>query len=402
MTPILVIGDAGAPTGFARVIRSVFERLRDEFAIHQLATRYRPGGEPEPWPIYPAAERGDLYGFNRVEELVAKVRPRLVFLLYDLPFQGRYLEALRAAGGTAKVVGYGPVDAGPIVPELIERLEGIDRLVLFTDYGRREVERALDGLRRRRPDFAFAPLAVIPHGLDGGRFHPLAAEDWAAGRALARQRLFPDDAELRDAFLVLNANRNSRRKRIDVTMGGFAAFAADKPAGVKLLLHMAREGDGWHLPSLARRLGIEDRLILTTGEDAHPSLSDAELNTLYNACDVGVNTASAEGWGLVSFEHGATGAAQVVPDHTSPAELWRGAAELLPVAMTVTEPGDLTEAHLVTPLALAQALGRLYRDAEYRGRLGRAAFANAHRSEYRWDGIAERWRLLLREMLAES
>lgn len=31
-----------------------------------------------------------------------------------------------------------------------------------------------------------------------------------------------------------------------------------------------------------------------------------------------------EGWGLVSFEHGASGPAVIVPDHTSCAELWRG------------------------------------------------------------------------------
>ena len=140
---ILAIGDAGTPTGFARVIRSVFERLLGEFSVHQLATRYRPGTVEPPWPIYPAAEHGDVYGLNRIPELVAELRPQLVFILYDIPFIPHYLAALRAARSAAKVVAYCPVDAGPLVPELIERLHGLDRCVLFTEYGRREVERAL-------------------------------------------------------------------------------------------------------------------------------------------------------------------------------------------------------------------------------------------------------------------
>jgi|GEM_PF-6940122 len=43
MPRILIIGDAVAPTGFARVIRSIFQPLRQDFELHQLATRYLGG-----------------------------------------------------------------------------------------------------------------------------------------------------------------------------------------------------------------------------------------------------------------------------------------------------------------------------------------------------------------------
>jgi len=36
-------------------------------------------------------------------------------------------------------------------------------------------------------------------------------------------------------------------------------------------------------------------------------LPDNELNIVYNACDIGINTSVREGWGLVSFEHGGYG-----------------------------------------------------------------------------------------------
>ena len=61
------------------------------------------------------------------------------------------------------------------------------------------------------------------------------------------------------------------------------------------------------------------------------SLTEQQINLLYNACDVGINTSMGEGWGLISFEHGATGAAQIVPAHTSFIENWTGAADLLRV-----------------------------------------------------------------------
>lgn len=48
MRRILIIGDAVAPTGFARVIRSIFEPLHKNFELHQLATRY--DGRPHDYP----------------------------------------------------------------------------------------------------------------------------------------------------------------------------------------------------------------------------------------------------------------------------------------------------------------------------------------------------------------
>jgi D-inositol-3-phosphate glycosyltransferase len=51
---------------------------------------------------------------------------------------------------------------------------------------------------------------------------------------------------------VLNANRNQPRKRIDITLRGFALFAVDKPETVQLYLHMGSEDMGWNALQLAR------------------------------------------------------------------------------------------------------------------------------------------------------
>ena len=63
-------------------------------------------------------------------------------------------------------------------------------------------------------------------------------------------------------------------------------------------------------------LGVRERVLGVVAGD-HPSLAPDELNVLYNACDVGLNTSEGEGFGLIALEHAAAGAAQVVPRHSA-------------------------------------------------------------------------------------
>jgi D-inositol-3-phosphate glycosyltransferase len=392
---ILIIGDAVAPTGFARVLRSIFELLHNDYELHQLATQFDGGPHDYPWKLYPAAKGVNRYGFDQIAMLVDQLQPAIVFLLYDVVFQVQYLEHLRKATAKPRIVFYSPVESGPIAPEIMQRLGGVSRYVVFTEYGRGEIESALRDVRENDPAFRFPDLEVIPHGVATGKFFPLP------DKAEARRQLKLDDAAHPDAFIVLNANRNMPRKRIDLTLEGFALFAKGKPANVKLYLHMATEDTGWNVLILAKRYGIFDRLIMTQADNSRPAFSDEQLNFLYNACDVGINTTTGEGWGMPSFEHAATRAAQIVPRHTSLADLWKDAAEFIDPVMTLTYPGNLTHAHIVTPDGVAAALQRLYEDDAHRETLAAAAYHNATRPEFTWNSTAARWRHLFDEMLAE-
>jgi glycosyltransferase involved in cell wall biosynthesis len=163
---------------------------------------------------------------------------------------------------------------------------------------------------------------------------------------------------------------------------------------------MATEDTGWNVLILAKRHGVFDRLIMTQADNSRPTFSDEQLNYLYNACDVGINTTTGEGWGMPSFEHAATRAAQIVPRHTSLADLWKDAAEFIDPAMTLTWPGNLTHGHIVTPEGVAAALQRLYEDRPHREALADAAYRNATRPDLSWTSIAARWRQLFDELLA--
>jgi glycosyltransferase involved in cell wall biosynthesis len=182
-------------------------------------------------------------------------------------------------------------------------------------------------------------------------------------------------------------------------MQGFARFAKDKPANVKLYLHMATEDTGWNVLVLAKRYGIFDRLIMTQADNSRPQFSDEQLNLLYNGCDVGITTTTGEGWGMVSFEHAATRAVQIVPRHTSLADLWDGAAEFVEPFTKLTYPGNLTEGHLVSSDAVATALQHVYADRQHRDSLAEAAYRNATRPEFNWNSVAANWKRLFNDLM---
>ena len=148
MSRILIIGDAVAPTGFARVIRSIFQSLHNDFELHQLATRY--DGQPHdyPWQLYQASKGQSVYGYDQIVPLIDQIKPLIVFLLYDIPYQIPYMKELRKAPRRPKIVMYSPVESGPIAPEMTRELSGVSRYVLYTDYGRHEIERSVNCVRK--------------------------------------------------------------------------------------------------------------------------------------------------------------------------------------------------------------------------------------------------------------
>lgn len=389
---LLAIGQAAAPTGYARVLHSILRPLRHRFEITHFGLNCVGPSDHPGWRIEPNLLPGDLMGLERLPGLLAEVRPQLLFLNFDAWLFSLYREVLAACAEPPAVVSYCPVELPPPSPEWTVDLAYLDRLVFYNEFGRRTIQGALDHLRgggRALPDPA---TGVVPHGVDTGLFHPLGGD-----RRAARRRLFPDRPEVWDGFLVLNANRNVWRKRVDLTLEGFAEFARGKP-DAWLYLHMGMHDRGVDVPALAARLGIAGRLLATTDSPERPEVADERLNLIYNACDVGVNTATAEGWGLVAWEHAATGAAQIVPRHSACREIWEGAGLFLDLREPCATPDDESYG-VVSTAALAAALERLYRDPDLLAGSSRAAFVHATAPQFSWAWIAERWGGIFDEVL---
>ena len=352
-------------------MRELLPRLADDFDVLLFAVTKRDGEVGD--PVVPTVANrllGDPFGREQLPEMLQELDPDVVLLHHDVDFFAVHEAALRGR----RTVLYCPIEWEETRPEILRALGWADLLVTYTRWGRCVIEDAFG----RDP---MPPVETIGHGVSPERFP-------AVSRSEARRTLFPDRPELAYAFIVLNANRNSPRKRIDLTLEAFARFARGKPDAY-LYLHMA-PGGGTYVPALAESLGIEDRILMTPGDDFWgPDVPDATLAAIYAACDVGINTSTGEGWGLVAFEHGLAGAPQVLPDHTAPAELWKGKALLVPV-------DEGTHGENVTSVSgAAGELQRLYEDEPLRRELGEAARRHALDPRFDWDRIAQSWRTVL-------
>jgi D-inositol-3-phosphate glycosyltransferase len=402
--PVLVAIGAWLPqSGFTRVLASVLSRLASRYDIHYIGMTYL--GQPineGGFTLHPCNLRGgDVFGAYQGQEIVRARRATAVLLLNDLWMLKNYMNALRPVReelGT-RVVAYCPVDGRLPDPSMMEPFDAVDRFVTYTEFGRRELEAAVAQLTAAGSRFAFDRVDVIPHGIDIEAFRPLG------GRREVRRQLFAgraDARQLEEAFIVLNANRPVARKRVDLTIEGFARFARGKPANVRLYLHQAIQlpGERARIDGWIDAAGIRDRVIMPVepaevGQGA--ITSDDRLNLIYNACDVGLTTTMGEGWGLVSLEHGATGAAQIVPRHSACEEIWEGAALMLdPIHRGVPEVFSPLELATVSAEHVAEALERLYRDVDLRRKLSMAAFDVARRPAYSWERIARQFDALLR------
>jgi glycosyltransferase involved in cell wall biosynthesis len=400
---IIAIGFNTHGTGLTRVMHDIMRRLADRHEIHYLGIGY--SGETKVdrgLTIYPTNPKGgDVFAAFQAERMINQVDPDLVFILHDIWCFEHYLNILGPYRDRLKIIGYIPLDGEIVNEENAAPLQRADRVVVYTEFARKSFQAAFDRLRQKRGG-EFPGVDVIPHGVDLSRFHPFPELKQASfaspARSAAKRKVFAGLADPENSFIVLNASRPDKRKRIDLTIAGFARFAEGKPANVRLCLHHAVMGAPGQAPieALVEQFGLKGRVHLNPLGGG--VVSDEALNLLYNACDVGLNTSMGEGWGLVSFEHGATGAAQVVPRHSACAELWNGRAEMMEPARRYVPAFSVLEMGEVSAEAVAGALGNLHDDPQRRQQLSQAAYEAALNPDTTWDAIAKRFEELFAEL----
>src|SRR5262249_42365021 len=148
----------------------------------------------------------------------------------------RYERLLHPVDTTLRRAVYVPLDGNIVDPTLAEPLLRFDLVVAYCRWGRDQIAGAWQKLGV--PADRWPALIAIPHGAALSAFRPRTEPRWALKR-----RVFGGLPDPGSSFLVLNASRPARRKRLDITVAGFARFAAGKPAGVRLCLHWAVHGE---------------------------------------------------------------------------------------------------------------------------------------------------------------
>ena len=401
-TRILIIGYAVHPSGYARVINHIFGHLQDDYELHQFGTNYHGAPVHQGWPIYPNRLDTKKNGPEQVVDLIQKIDPQILFFLGDWGPFSQYHAHFRKIDSSFKVVFYTPIDGHGIDPNLFRIFDGVDHLVLFTHFAHQEVQKAFASIRKSEHPIQEPSISILPHGIEKNVFFPLTPlvhpNALQENRRKARALLFPNQPQLQDAFIILNANQNTMRKQINLSVEAFAMFAHDKPKNVKLfILHPSSEMSNYL--QVAEKYGIADRIMGVESLGSSAPISDETLNLLYNACEIDLNTAIGEGWGLIHFEHAATGGAQIVPDNSIFPELWQDAALF---AETRGIFRRVFEYQIVFPPSVTRAMRRLYDDPDLLQEQSLRAYRHATAAKFEWANIAKQWQILFDQMLVHE
>lgn len=179
----------------------------------------------------------------------------------------------------------------------------IDKIFTFTNYWRDHMINDM-GFEKDR-------IQTMYHGLDFERFVDVPQE-----KAKIKLGYKPDD------FLVINMNRNSYRKQWATTIRAFMDFLVENNMNPKIKLFcgcLMDQKDGYDIPKLVitecRRRKIDEEIVLNNHIFKNPKplhLTDEEVNDIYNAGDVGLNTCCGEGFGLTTLEHSYFNRPQIV------------------------------------------------------------------------------------------
>lgn len=388
MAKILYCGDAFVETGFGRVAENILPILAKKHDVSVLAVNYH--GDPHPdtgkYKVYPASVYGsDPFGSHRMVDVVMREQPDLVWVTNDIWVAISLWDSVKALKDEIgfKFFVYTPIDSYGLFNELLEPINEWDGIATYTEFGAQEIARM--GYEK--------PVHIFGHGTDFTKFFPLDKQE-------CREEL----GVPQDVFVVFNGNRNQPRKRIDLTIKGFIKFAKDKP-DARLWLNMGQKDLGWDIIPLFRRVARDEdfdpagKLILTNPHFSTMNCLPVEqLNKVYNACDVGINTCIGEGWGLVNTEHAATGVAQIVPDHTSCKEIFDGIPRIEVESWEVDRNYGLDRGQ-PSPDSLAALLNEYYYDRDKLAAVGQWCHDRVHEKQYTWPYIGKQVKAIVKEVL---
>jgi len=266
-----------------------------------------------------------------------------------------------------------------------------DAIIAFTPYWK-DIARKL-GIRENKPIYTF------PHGFDEKLYYPV-------DKNICRMFYGFDE----DAFMVLNLNRNQPRKRWDITMIAWVEFIEmhynlnknndnmDKNTSRPIKLIVGTQVNGyWDLMDILqneckfRNIPIEYAEKTIQPVALPQQLSDREINILYNSCDIGLNTADGEGFGLCGFECAALGKAQVSANIGGMKEFLDHTNSILidPVTSIYLDnksKGIGGKAEIISPKDVAQGFWKYFSNPELVKEHGMLSRKNIL-INYRWESL---------------
>lgn len=321
---VLVSTHTDQTTGYAKVAYNLLRQLGSlapKVKTYHFGFQRHPGRPnfrkcPEGIIQYDAAANEDPkeegFGFNKIHEFLEMVGPDVVMIYNDPLIVYRFIESMKFERKKSPYklwIYLDQVYHGVAMPLMDKISEQADQVYAFSDSWKKALETEYTG---------FSRVNVLEHAVDPMMFSVMSPAD----RVSIRNNMnIPQNA-----VVYLNMNRNSQRKRLDLTVQAFVRLLkreTDRPYFLIIATNLSVQGGAFY--DIPRVFSTElldagippqryaTRLVLI---DTSPPnvLADDGVNQLYNACDVGINTSDGEGYGLCQLEHLYTGAPQIVTD----------------------------------------------------------------------------------------
>lgn len=252
----------------------------------------------------------ELYGVDLICDKIEIIQPDIVFLYNDIIVISRIFNNFNQrklnTNNEFKVFTYLDLVYPYEKVELVSHVESYSNIIfVFGEYWKNNL------IHLGVPE---SKIKILPHGFDDNIFFP-------TNTSMSKKHLGfePDD------FIILNTNRNSYRKAIDKTIDSFVRFLKVKNCDPKIKLFLNMNTDrtvihnGCNVMNQLRVACIREEIDYGRVINSHvfikqggKAYTDEELNILYNACDVGINTCIGEGFGLCNLEHGGIGKPQII------------------------------------------------------------------------------------------
>lgn len=389
-----MIGHYQNGSGLTTVLTTLAEQLAHHYQVGVLGLSKQDEVTPksliQSYTLHLQTLRTTVFTVERkwLQEHMRAECPEIIVVMGPAYLTRQLLHQLQPFRSKAKIVLYLSVEGELIDKKVLSIFPLMDHCIVYSKFTLKNIE---DLYLQGQTPFVKPEFSVVGHGLDLHDFFPVPSGQIAIPEL--RKTYFPHSPELHQAFIILNANRNYYRKRLDLTILGFSIFAQDKPDAF-LYLHtgeMSKEQEE-KLQELIFNSGVADRILVNPLTPKGEKLSKAKLNILYNMCDVGLTTAMGEGWGLTAFEHAASGAAQVMPFHSTFMENWKESALFIPVTHTEFVFYEYANMYVVSAQDVANALSPLYLNRVYRMKMAKAAIAKANDKKLDWKNIGDRFK----------
>jgi len=316
---LLIIGThPHQTTGYSKVVYNIAKCLGSEkniqcsiFGIQKFTKENDKNREDLPsnvfaWDVFEDDKEDFGFGTQTLRKFVSINHPDVVIVYNDpIVVQKYIMNLVLIPNRKFKIVVYLDQLYNYQDKEILKYIcTNSDYIFCFTDYWKKNMLSYIED--KELHERVSNNSSIVKHGIDE-RFKKMDTN-----QAKFLLNFTPND------FIFLNLNRVQGRKRPDVCIMAFVKFLKKTNAkNAYLFMPNIRDNKLDVIKILDHNLRLnglspEYKNNLRLVSPITKVLTDDEINVVYNACDVGINTCEAEGFGLCNYEHASLGKPQIL------------------------------------------------------------------------------------------